>query len=158
MKTHLCLDKISPDVRHAILALESTVKSSGLERTLLHLVRLRASQINGHVHCIDRHINNFLAECESKQRLHLLEAWREATCYSERERAALAWTEALTLIAEEQVPEEMHEEVRRHFTDDELAHLTLAVVAVNGWNRFAVAFHTQPGQHQPMHRRDPAMA
>ena len=128
-----------------MLALESVVKSSGLESNLLDLVKLRASQINGCAYCIDMHSKDLRAEGESEERLYLLDAWREAPFYSDRERAALAWTEAVTLIAHGHVPDEVYEEARKHFRDDELVKLTLAVVAINGWNRFGIAFRSAPG-------------
>jgi AhpD family alkylhydroperoxidase len=149
--------KTAPEVYRAMLALESVVKSSGLERNLLDMVKLRASQINGCAYCIDMHSKDLRAEGENEQRLYLLDAWREAPFYSERERAALAWTEAVTAITVGHVPDEVYDEVRQHFTDDELAKLTLAVVAINGWNRFAIAFRAKPGSYQPIRHREAAM-
>ena len=139
-----------------MLALESAARSSGLEGSLLDLVKLRASQINGCAYCIDVHSKDLRAEGESEQRLYLLDAWREAPFYSDRERAALAWTESVTLVAEGHVPDNVYEEARQHFTDDELAKLTLAVVAINGWNRFGIAFRAHAGDYQPVRRREPA--
>jgi AhpD family alkylhydroperoxidase len=129
--------------------LEQTVKNSGLEPSLLELVKLRASQINQCAFCIDMHTKDARAAGETEQRLYLLSAWREAPFYSERERAALEWTESLTLIANNQVPDEIYERVAPHFTEDELVNLTLAVVAINGWNRFAISFRSEPGSYQP---------
>jgi len=140
-----------------MLVLESAVKATGLESNLLDLVKLRASQINGCAFCIDMHSKDLRAEGESEERLYLLDAWREAPIYSDRERAALAWTEAVTLIAKEHVPDEVYEQARQHFTDDELAKLMLAVVAINGWNRFGIAFHAAPGNYQPTHQQEHAM-
>jgi AhpD family alkylhydroperoxidase len=158
METRIDPRKTAPEVYRAMLALESVVRSSGLESNLLDLVRLRASQINGCAYCIDMHSKDLRTEGESEQRLYLLDAWREAPFYSDRERAALAWTEAVTLIAEGHAPEEVYDEARQHFTDDELAKLTLAIVAINGWNRFGIAFRAQPGHYQPIHQHEPAMA
>ena len=141
--------KTAPEVYRAMLALEAVVRSSGLESNLLDLVGLRASQINGCAYCIDMHSKDLRAKGEDEQRLYLLDAWREAPFYSDRERAALAWTEAVTLIAEGHVPEEVFEEARQHFSDDELARLTLAIVAINGWNRFAISFRADVGSYQP---------
>jgi AhpD family alkylhydroperoxidase len=141
-----------------MLALEAAVRATGLESTLLDVVRLRASQINGCPFCIDMHSKDLRAEGESEQRLYLLEARREAPFYSDRERAALAWTEAVTLITEGHVPDEVYEDARRHFTDDELAKLTLAIVAINGWNRSGIAFRAPTGQYQPIHQHEAAMA
>ena len=122
---------------------------SGLEPELLELVKMRASQINGCAFCLDMHTKDARAMGESEQRLYLLPAWRETELYSERERAALAWTEALTDMAEDRVPDEVFAAVRPHFTDDELAYLTLAVIAINSFNRFNVAFRLPAGNYQP---------
>ncbi|MDQ2654277.1 MAG: carboxymuconolactone decarboxylase family protein [Chloroflexota bacterium] len=122
---------------------------TGLEPKLLELVKMRASQINGCAFCLDMHTKDARAMGETEQRLYLLPAWRETEFYSERERAALAWTEALTEIADERVPDEVYAEVRPHFTDDELAFLTLAVVAINSYNRFNIALRMPAGSYQP---------
>jgi AhpD family alkylhydroperoxidase len=157
METRIDAIKAAPEVYRAMLALESVVNSSGLEGHLLDLVRLRASQINGCAYCIDMHSQDLRAEGETEQRLFLLDAWREAPFYSERERAALAWTEAVTQVAKGHVPDDVYEEARKHFRDDELVKLTLAIVAINGWNRFGIAFRATPGHYQPLHRHEPAM-
>ncbi len=158
METRLDPRTIAPQVYRAMLALESAVKSSGLQSNLLDLIKLRASQINRCAFCIDMHSKDLRAAGESEERLYLLDAWREAPFYSDRERAALAWTEAVTLIAETHVPDEVYEQARQHFTDDELAKLTLAVVAINGWNRFSIAFRAIPGKYQPAHEQESATA
>ena len=133
-----------------MLALEMTVrKTSKLEPSLLSLARMRASQINGCAYCLDMHSKDDRAEGETEQRLYCLPAWRETPFYSERERAALAWTEAVTLIGEGHVPDDIFETARRHFSEEELAYLTLAIVTINGWNRFAIAFRAIPGAYQP---------
>ena len=150
--------KVAPEVFRAMLTLESAVKATGLEANLLDLVKLRASQINGCAYCIDMHSKDLRAEGESEERLYLLDAWREAPFYTDRERAAFAWTEAVTLIAHDHVPDEVYEQARQQFTDDELAKLTLAIVAINGWNRFSIAFRAVPGHYQPTHKHEPAMA
>ncbi len=134
----------------AMYGLEGFVARSGLEKSLLDLVRLRASQINGCANCIDMHTKDARARDESEQRLYLLAAWRESPFYSDRERAALLWTEALTLVADEHVPDAVYEEVRRSLTDDELAGLTMAIIAINGWNRLNIGFRTVPGSYQPV--------
>jgi AhpD family alkylhydroperoxidase len=134
-----------------MLALQETVNAGGLEKKLIDLIYLRASQINGCAFCIDMHSKDLRAEGESEERLYLLEAWRESPFYSEQERAALAWCEALTKVSEDHVSDEVFEETRKHFTDDELVKLTLAIVAINGWNRFGIAFRTPPGRYQPAH-------
>jgi len=141
--------KIAPEVLHAMLGLESQVHASGLEESLLDLIKLRASQINGCAYCIDMHFKDARARGETEQRLYELDAWREAPFYSQRERAALAWTEAVTLVTNGHVPDEVFEEVRTQFPDRELAFLTLAVVAINSWNRLAIAFRAEPGTYQP---------
>jgi AhpD family alkylhydroperoxidase len=149
--------KVAPDVFKAMMALESTVKASGVENNLLDLIRLRASQINGCAYCIDMHSKDLRANGESEERLFLLDAWREAPFYSERERAALAWTEAITLISEEHVPDVVYEEARKQFSDEDLVKLTLAIVAINGWNRFSIAFRAEPGHYKPVRRHEAAM-
>jgi AhpD family alkylhydroperoxidase len=120
-----------------------------LEPSLLELVKLRASQINGCAYCLDMHTKDARARGESEQRLYLLDAWRESPFYSARERAALAWTEAVTLVAESRVPDAVYEEARRQFSDDELLALTMAVATINAWNRLNVALRTVPGRYQP---------
>ena len=132
----------------AMAALEQYVRSSRLEPKLLNLVRMRASQINGCAYCIDMHSKDARAEGESEQRLFELDAWRETPFYSERERAALAWTEAITLIHQSHAPDEVFEHVRQHFDDEELVALTLAIVAINGWNRLSIGFRAVPGVYQ----------
>ena len=132
----------------ALLGLGRYVAQSGLEHSLLYLVQTRASQINGCAYCLDMHIKDARAHGESDQRLYLLDAWRECPFYSERERAALLWTEAVTLIAGDRVPDAVYEEVRTWFSDDELLALTIAVAAINVWNRLNVALRTVPGTYQ----------
>ena len=116
---------------------------------MLELVKLRASQINGCATCLDMHFKDARARGESEQRIYLLDAWRESPFFSERERAALAWTEAVTLVAESRVPDAVYEEVRRQFSDDELLALTMAVITINAWNRLNVALRTVAGTYQP---------
>ncbi len=149
LKPRMDYRKVAPDVLHAMLGLEECVGKSGLERSLLHLVKLRASQLNGCAWCIDMHTKDARADGETEQRLYLVSAWREAPFFSERERAALAWTEAVTLVSQDHVPDDVYEYVRQHFTEKELAYLTLAVVAINGWNRFNVSMRTVAGDYQP---------
>jgi AhpD family alkylhydroperoxidase len=140
---------VNPGILHAMLGLEKQVTKSRLETKLLDLVRMRASQINGCAYCLDMHSKDARAAGETEQRLYGLNAWRETPCYSARERAALEWTEALTLITEGHVPDEVYERVRQEFSEDELAHLSLAIVAINGWNRLNVAARTVPGDYVP---------
>ncbi len=136
----------------AILSnLEEYIKGSDLEPQLVELVKLRASQINGCAFCIDMHTKDARTQGESEQRLYGVIAWRETPFYSERERAALLWTEAVTKISENHVPDEIYDEVTRHFTEKELVDLTLAVIAINSWNRLAISFRSPPGSYQPNH-------
>jgi AhpD family alkylhydroperoxidase len=139
----------SPAVAKAMSALEGTVRESGLERSLLELVKMRASMINGCAYCLDMHSKDAIAEGESQQRLYALSAWRETPFYSERERAALAWTEAVTNVAQTHVPDDVYEEASSCFSEKELVDLTLAVIAINGWNRLAISFRRLPGTYQP---------
>ncbi len=133
----------------AMFGLSGYEARSGLEPSLLELVHIRASQINGCAYCLDMHTKDARARGESEQRIYLLDAWRESPFYSERERAALAWTEAVTLVAEGRVPDAAYEEVRRQFGDDELLALTMAVITINAFNRLNVALRTVPGTYQP---------
>ena len=149
MSERINYSKVTPEGYRAMSALERYVRGSGLEPSLLELVKLRASQINGCAYCIDMHWKDARARGESEQRLYGLMAWRESPYYTERERAALAWTEAVTLIADSHVPDELYEEVRQSFTETELVNLTFALVVINGWNRLAISFRTEPGTYQP---------
>jgi len=139
----------SPGAFKAMLALEAQVRQSGLEPLLLELVKTRVSQINGCAYCLDMHSKDARAAGESEQRLHLLAAWHEAPCYTPRERAALAWAEAVTRLEHDNVSDVLYEEVRRQFDEGALVDLTLAVIAINGWNRLAVPFRSEVGGYQP---------
>ncbi len=125
------------------------MNSTGLETSLLHLVKTRASQINGCAWCLDMHTKDARADGETEQRLYALSAWRETPFYTSRERAALAWTESVTLVSQTDVPDQVYEEARKQFSEKELVDLTMAVIAINGWNRLNVAFRTVPGTYQP---------
>ena len=139
----------APDVANAMLRLSAHVHNhSGLEISLLNLVFLRASQINRCAYCLDMHWKDARASGETEQRLYSLDAWRESPFYTDRERAALAWAEAVTLITDGFVPDAVYNEVHPHFSDAELANLTLALVVINGWNRLNVAFRTTPGTYR----------
>jgi AhpD family alkylhydroperoxidase len=153
MSSRIDYTKVAPGALRAIYGLEKYLAESGIEATLRELVKLRASQINGCAYCIDMHTKDARAAGETEQRLYGLVAWREAPYYSERERAALAWTEALTLIADNHVPDELYEQTRREFSEQELVDLTLAVVTINAWNRIAISFRAEPGTYQPASRR-----
>ena len=152
MQPRIEYTKVAPGAMKAMRGLEDYLAACGLEPSLLDLVRTRASQLNGCAYCIDMHTKDARARGESEQRLYELDAWRETPFYTERERAALAWTEAVTLIAKGHVPDAVYEEVRQHLSEEELVNLTLAIVAINGWNRFAISFRTVPGTYQPAHR------
>jgi len=152
MNARLDFRGASPEGENAMKALHMFVRNCGLDHALLELIKLRAAQINGCAHCIEMHTKELRADGESEQRLYLLNAWRESPFYTERERAALAWTEAVTLVAQTQVPDEVYEAVRRQFTEKELVDLTLAVVAITGANRLNFAFRTVPGSHQVRRR------
>ena len=147
MKARIDLMHVNPGIIQAMLGLERQIRRAGLDSKLLDLVRMRASQINGCAYCLDMHSKDARANGETEQRLYGLEAWRETPYYSERERAALEWTEALTLVSETHVPDEVYERVRAQFSEDELAHLTLAVVSTNGWSRLNIAARTVPGDY-----------
>ncbi len=140
--------KASPKGYRAIAALENFVTSCGLERPLLELVKMRASQINGCAYCLDMHSKDARALGETEQRLYLLNAWRESPFYSERERAALEWTEAITLIAGHHVSDDVYERVAKQFSEAELANLTLAIATINSWNRLSIAFQVVPGSYK----------
>jgi AhpD family alkylhydroperoxidase len=154
MQPRLDVQKASPAAFHAMYGLETFLrKSSKLEPSLLELVKMRASQINGCAYCIDMHSKDARAEGETEQRLYALSAWRETPFFTDREQAALAWTEALTLVHEGHVPDAVYEEARRRFSEEELVNLAMAVVAINGWNRLMVAFRGVPGEYQPAARK-----
>jgi AhpD family alkylhydroperoxidase len=140
---------VAPGAYQAMLGLERYLAASTLEPMLVHLVKLRASQLNGCAYCLDMHWKDLRAGGESEQRLYSLDAWRECPYYNPRERAALAWTEAVTRVADDQVPDAVYDEVRAHFDEAALADLTVAVATINAWNRLAIAARTPPGTYQP---------
>jgi AhpD family alkylhydroperoxidase len=140
----------------AMMGLENYVQSSGLERSLVELLKTRVSQINGCAYCIDMHTKDARAAGETEQRLYGLNAWRETPFYSERERAALDWAEALTLISENDVPDELYARTREQFSEEELVKLTMAVITINGWNRIAISFRSVPGSYQPREQPEAA--
>ncbi len=142
--------EVCPDGFSAFLYLERYINNiSGLEQSLLHLIRLRASQINRCAYCLDVHTKDARAQGETEQRLYALSAWRETPFYTDRERAALAWTEALTVIGENNVPDDLYELVRQQFNEKEMVDLTLAIIAINSGNRMANSFRPVPGTYQP---------
>jgi AhpD family alkylhydroperoxidase len=142
--------KAAPGAYHAMLGLEKYLATSSVETNLLHMIKLRTSQINGCAYCIDMHWKDLRAAGENEQRLYMLNAWHEAgNLYTARERAALEWTEAVTLITNGHVPDAVYESVKPHFDEKELSDLTLAVAAINAWNRLAISTRTVPGTYQP---------
>lgn len=150
MTARMTLDPVRDrDVMAAMMNLTITVRRAGLDHSLIELVKIRISQINGCGYCIDMHTKDARAAGESEQRLHLLSAWREASIYSERERAALAWAESVTRLVDQRVPDEIYECARQSFSEQELSALTLLVVEINGWNRFAIAFRYPAGNYEP---------
>lgn len=149
MTQRLRYGKTFPDGIHALLNLGKSINSSGLEPGLLHLVYTRASQLNGCAYCIDMHTKDARALGETEQRLYGLTAWRETPFYTPRERAALAWTEAITNIQTGHAPDAVYQEAHREFGDENLTKLTLAIAYINAWNRIALAFKSEPGTYQP---------
>jgi AhpD family alkylhydroperoxidase len=153
MKARLDPRTAAPEAMNAISNLHAYVRNCGLDHKLLELVKLRASQVNGCAWCMDMHSKELRAAGEDEQKLHLLSAWRECPFYSERERAALAWTESLTLLKGGNVPDEVFAAARSQFSEEELVKLTVAIVAINGANRINIGFRTVPGSYQPAARR-----
>lgn len=142
MKQRLDYFAKAPGLMKSVLALNGAVENSGLERSLLHLIKLRASQINGCSYCVDMHSHEAREDGESEQRLYLVAAWRESPLFSDRERAAFAWTEAVTLVSQGGVPDALFAETLKHFSEEDLVKLTVAVTIINTWNRLSVSFHS----------------
>ncbi|MGA8596243.1 MAG: carboxymuconolactone decarboxylase family protein [Bryobacteraceae bacterium] len=149
MEPRISLEAAPKGALQAMQGLEAYVRGSGLERSLLELLKTRVSQINGCAYCIDMHTKDARLHGETEQRLYALSAWRETPFFSERERAMLEWAEALTLISENHVSDDLYDQVRQHFTEAELVNLSVATVAINGWNRFCISFRAVPGTYQP---------
>ena len=149
MKGRIDLAKALPKATQALYPATKVVNSSGLDHRMLELVKLRTSQLNGCAYCIDMHTKDARAAGETEQRLYLLNAWRETPLYTERERAALEWTEAVTRVGDTHVPDHVHQLVKAQFNDDELVALTMGIVVINGWNRLAVSFRAPAGTYQP---------
>jgi AhpD family alkylhydroperoxidase len=141
--------KFNPEPAKALLAMERYLRDCGLDHKLLHLLKMRASQINGCAYCLDMHSKDARALGETEQRLYGLDAWRETPYYTDRERAALAWTEAITMISQTHAPDEVYEEVRKYFDEQQTLNLTYAIAAINSWNRLAIAVRAVPGAYQP---------
>ena len=149
MKARINYAKADPKAVQLLLAVEAHIGASSLEPKLLHLVKLRASQINGCAFCLDMHSKDARADGETEQRLYSLDAWEEAPYYSDRERAALEWTESITLLNNGRVPDSVFERVRAHFSEAEIAALTLAAAMINSWNRLNLALRTEAGGYRP---------
>jgi len=154
MEPRIDVPKVAPDAIQAMLAISGYVHKSGLEESLANLVFLRASQLNGCAYCIDMHWKDLRAAGETEQRLYGLDAWRESPYYSDRERAALTWTEALTNIQEGRVSDEVYEQVRKFFSEKELVNLSMAITVINSWNRLNIALRTVPGGYKPAKARE----
>ena len=148
MEARIDYRKFNPEPLQALLAIEKYIASCSLDHKFVHLLKLRASQINGCAYCIDMHSIDARAAGETEQRLYALDAWRETPFYDDRERAALAWIEAVTLVAETHVPDSVYEETRKHFSDQEIVDLTYLAVAINAWNRLAVSTRAVPGRYR----------
>jgi len=153
METRIDYGRVATGAAQAMLGMEGYVRAAGLEPALLELVKVRASQLNGCAYCLDMHSKDARAAGEAEQRLYVLPAWREAPFYTPRERAALAWTEALTLISATDITDELYAATREHFDERELVDLTMAVITINGWNRLAIAFRSPVGSYQPNARQ-----
>ena len=149
MNARLAYKEIAPDAYQALWSLEKLVRASGLDRALLNLVYLRVSQINGCAYCVDMHSKDLRAAGESNERLACLTVWRESPFFTDRERAALAWAEAVTTLGPDHVSETVYAEARRQLDERHLIWLTLAVSTINAWNRMAIAFRPVPGRYQP---------
>lgn len=149
MEARMNYTKVAPGVYQAMRGLQAYVDECGLEPSLKELVKVRASQLNGCAYCLDMHTQDARALGETEQRLYALSAWQETPFFTERERAALLWTEKVTLISIDHVPDEVYEQVRKHFTEEELASLTLVVATINSWNRLAISFRSVPGNYKP---------
>jgi len=153
MNARLDYWKASPDGLAAFRGLQAYVDHCGLDRQLIELVKTRASQLNGCAYCLDMHTKDARAGGESEQRLYALVAWKETPFFTDRERAALAWTEAVTRIAPEHLDDDLYQKLCSHFSEKEIVDLTLAIIAINGWNRLAIPFHTPAGSYQPVSAR-----
>jgi AhpD family alkylhydroperoxidase len=148
MKSRIESPRVDPKIRQHMLGIEGYLHASSLGARLLHLIKTRASQINGCAQCLDMHTQDARAEGESEQRLYALNAWRDTPFFSDRERAALEWTEAVTLLAETHVPNEVYDRVRSHFSEQELIDLTIAIAQINAWNRLNAALRSVPGSYR----------
>jgi AhpD family alkylhydroperoxidase len=158
MQERVAYAKVAPGTIMAMRALDQYVTQSGLELGLLDLVKIRASQLNGCAYCVDMHTKDARARGEGEQRLYALPVWHETPFFTDQERAALAWTEAMTLLPGHRVADELYQGARQHFSEKQLVDLTMAIIAINGWNRLSVAFRTVPGTYRLASDREPATA
>ncbi len=149
MTERLKYEKVAPEALKGMMELEKYIANSGLEKSLYELVKLRASQINGCAYCIDMHTKDARSAGETEQRLYTLSAWHETSFFTEREKAALAWTEAMTLISENNISDSLYNEVTSNFNENEMVALSMAIVVINGWNRLAIGFRKEPGTYKP---------
>ena len=148
MEQRIDLTKHAHDAQKSLYALEKYIANSGLDHKLIHLLKMRASQINGCAYCIDMHSKDARALGETEQRLYELNAWRETPFYTDRERAALEWTESLTLVSQTHVPDEVYESVKKHFSEKEIVDLSILISVINMWNRLAISARTLPGTYK----------
>lgn len=158
MQPRLKYEEAAPQAYKAMLAFNHASKQFSLEKPLVELVKTRASQINGCAYCVDMHTKDARAGGETEQRLYNLSVWRETPFYSERERAALEWTEAVTLLSANNVPDDVYERVHAQFSDEEMVELTITIIVINGWNRLAVPFRDEVGSYQPTPKPEPALS
>ena len=149
MQPRIDYRKLAQEPLKPLMALEKYLAGCGLEHKLLHLIKMRASQINGCAYCLDMHSLDARADGETEQRLYTLDAWAETPFFTDRERAALAWTEAVTLVSQTHVPDDVYEETKKHFSEKEIVDLTLAVGMINMWNRLAISTRAVPGRYKP---------
>ena len=156
MSPRLSYGRAAPGAYRAMKTMQDYVDSCGLEHSLLELVKLRASYMNGCAYCVDMHTKDARAAGETEQRIYAVPVWREAPFFTPRERAALAWTEAVTDIGRAGVPDDVYDQAREHFEETELVNLTAAIVTINGWNRYAISFRSEVGSYQPQRRAEAA--
>lgn len=149
MVARIDYEKLAPGAIQAMRKVEEYVRSSGIERSLLELIKLRASEMNGCAYCVDMHTQDARVQGETEQRLYAVAAWRDAPFFTERERAALAWTEAVTWVSWQHVPDEVYQAARCYFSEKELVELTMAIIAINGWDRLSVSFRREAGTYHP---------
>ncbi len=154
MKARIEYAHAVPEAVEALRALEKYVRTCGIEPKALELIKIRASQINGCAYCLDMHAKDARAQGETEQRIYALNAWRETPFFTEKERAALAWAEAVTQVSTSRVPDEVYDIARKCFDEKELVNITIAIIAINGWNRLAVSFRSVPGVYEPAKHRD----